>query len=194
MINMKASHLRMNKAPSLMGVWGIVILLGSIMHQFFGLRPDQVLLMWGLLTLLGIAGQAVCLMRGLEPNFGAWMAVIVVGWFVTLYVIKFDKGYNIEYAGDLPAIWLGLLGLGYVATAFQITRKFWILAAVSFAFGGLLELAARGILQIDFLVEYGPLLFGIFAGVPLIVASLPYFYRPEVKAAPTATAPVSTPS
>lgn len=184
MINMKSSHMRLNKAPSLMGIWGIVILLGSIMHQFFELRLDYVLIMWGLMTLLGIAAQAVCLMRGLEQNFGVWLAVIVVGWFLTLYIIKFDKGYNIEFAGDLPGIWLGLMGVGYAITALQVTRKFWILAAVSFVTGALLELAARGILQVDFLVEYSTLLFGIFAGVPLIVASLPYFYRPEVKAAP----------
>ena len=192
MINLKSSHLRINKAPTMMGVWGLLILLGSIMQQYFEIKIDYVLIMWGLATLLGIAAQAVCLVRGLGQNFGVWMGVIVVGWFLTLYIIKLDSGYNIEYVADLPAIWLALLGVGYAVTAYHVTKRFWILAGISFLFAIILELPARGIMAIDFLVENSTLLFGIFAGVPLIVASLPYFYRPEPKTAAVPPTPVST--
>jgi hypothetical protein len=198
MINMKATHLRVsealhiNKAPSLMAIWGVMLLLGGVAQQFLNLSVDTTLIVWGVLSLVGVVGQVVCMMHGLGKNFAAWIAVIVVGWFITLYIIKFDKGYNIEYLTDLPAIWLMLLGIGYGATALQVNRKFWMLAAASFFFGELMELGVHGVLQLDFFIEYSTLLFGIFAGVPLIIASLPQYYRPAPKKAAPAP-PSATP-
>ena len=197
MINMKATHLRVgeavaiNKAPSLMTIWGVMILLGGVAHQFLNLSIDTSLLVWGVLTVVGVIGQVVCMMHGLGKNFGAWIAVIALGWFFTLYIIKFDKGFNIQYVSELPAIWLMMLGIGYAATALQINRKFWILSAASFFLGQVMSFGSSGALQLDFFIEYDRLLFGLFAGVPLIIASLPQYYRPAQKkpAPPPAPAP-----
>ncbi|HKP53925.1 MAG TPA: hypothetical protein VJ183_14895 [Chloroflexia bacterium] len=200
MINMKATHLRVsealhiNKAPSLMAIWGVMLVLGGVAQQFLSLSIDTTLIVWGVLSVIGVAGQVVCMTHGLGKNFAAWIAVIAVGWFFTLYIIKFDKGYNIQYLTDLPAIWLMLLGIGYAATAFQVNRKFWMLAAASFFLGELIEMGVYGVLQFqDFFVEYSTLLFGIFAGVPLIIASLPRFYRPAQKK-PAPNQPPATPA
>ena len=200
---MKATHLKVNeglhvnKAPAMMAVWGVMLLLGGVIQQFLNLSADMMLIIWGVLSLIGIAGQVVCLVNGLSKNFGVWIGVIVVGWLITLYILKFDKGFNIQYAADLPAIWLGLLGIGYWWTALQVNRRFWYLSAASFAFGEFMELCVRGVFQGfgDFIVSYDKLFFGLFAGVPLIIASLPQYYKPpKKKAAPAAAAPASAPA
>lgn len=199
---MKATHLKVNeglhinKAPSMMAVWGVMLFLGGVIQQFLKLSIDMMLVIWGVLSVIGIAGQIVCMVNGLGKNFGVWLGVIVVGWFITLYIIKFDKGFNIEYAADLPAIWLALLGIGYWWTALQVNRRFWYLAAASFAFGEFMELCLRGVFQGlgDFVVSYDKLFFGLFAGIPLVIAALPQYYKPPKKKTAPAAAPASAPA
>ena len=193
MINTRHNMMTINKAPALMGSWGLAVLLASVMNQFFELSTNNSLLMWGLLTVLGIVGHSVCYLRGLGKNFAVWVGLITVGWLFTLYVFKWDNGANIALLADLPAAWLALIGVGYVATALQIDRRFFYLAGVHFAVAAVMELSARGIMPIDFVDEYAALIFGLTVSIPLFVASLPQFYHPRVRQ-PAPTAPQATPA
>lgn len=191
MVNLDQRMLRINKAVFMMAGWGLLILLASIINQFFDLpNPDYVLYMWGGVTLLGIAGQTISLVRGLQLNLTVWLVLMAIGWIFTLYVVKFDNGAHIDLYGDLAGVWLILLGIGHLATAFHVVRRFLFLGAFHIAMGILLELSARRIMSIDFLDSYSTLLFGLVAGGTLIVASLPVWYKPSKPAA----APVQAPS
>src|SRR5437588_3177016 len=97
-------------------------------------------------------------------NFTVWLILIAIGWAFTFYVIKFDNGAHIDLYGDLPGVWLILLGFGHLATAYHVDRRFLIMAAVAFAGGLLLELSARGVFQVGFLTANSSLLFGLIAG------------------------------
>ena len=178
MINMKAVTLRIQKAAFMMVAWGILILAASVMTQFFELSADYVLLMWAGATVLGILAQVYCLVNGLQANLTVWIVLIAIGWGFTLFVMKFDNGSHIDLYGDQAGVWLILMGLGYVATAFHVVKRFLILAAIHIVAGIVMELSARGIVPIDFLNTYSSLVFGLVAGVPLIIAGLPMWYRP----------------
>jgi hypothetical protein len=196
MINLDQRIVRINKAVFLMAGWGLLILLGSLINQFFDLpSPDYVLYLWGGVTILGIACQAIAMVRGLGQNFAAWMVVIVLGWVFTFYVIKFDNGAHIDLYGDLAGVWLILLGVGHLVTAYHVVRRFLLVGAIHIAVGILLELSARGIVTIDFLNAYSTLIFGIVAGGSLIVSSLPVWYRPKKPVpSPAPASSVSTPT
>jgi hypothetical protein len=120
-LNSNTVTLRINKAAFTLGAWGLLILLASLVNQFF-IPPslEAVYALWSVVTLLGIAAQAICLARGLGSNFAVWMVVMVVGWLFT------HSGF---YA-DIPGVWLILLGVGYVATAFQVHMRFMWLAGL----------------------------------------------------------------
>src|SRR3954464_10787795 len=120
MINMKAVTLRIQKAAFMMVAWGLLILAASIMTQFFELSANYVLLMWAGATVLGIVAQVFCLVNGLQQNLAAWLIAMAAGWAFTLFVMKFDNGSHIDLYGDLAGVWLILLGLGYVVTAFHV--------------------------------------------------------------------------
>jgi len=195
MIKLDQRVLRINKAVFLMAGWGLIILLASLINQFFNVPNfDTILVMWGVATALGITGQAICLVRGLGLNFGSWLAVIAAGWVFTLYVSKVDNGAHANLFGDLPGVWLILIGIGHVATAFHVARRFLALAAVHFAAGLLMELSAHQVVNIGLLNQYSVLAFGIVAGGSLIVGALPIWYRPRQPApspAPVASAPAA---
>jgi len=195
MIKLDQRVLRMHKAVFLMAGWGLVILLASLINQFFNVPNfDTILVMWGAATLLGIAGQAFCLVRGLGLNFGSWLAVIAAGWVFTLYVSKLDNGAHGDLFGDLPGVWLILIGIGHVATAFHVARLFLLVASIHFVAGLLLELLAHQVISIGLLDQYSVLVFGTVAGGSMIVAALPLWYRPRQPApspAPAASAPAA---
>jgi hypothetical protein len=191
MVNMKAVTLRIQKGSFMMVAWGILLLAASVMTQFFELSADYVLWMWAGATLLGILAQMYCLVNGLQVNLIVWIVLIIIGWGFTLFVMKFDNGSHIDLYGDQAGVWLILMGLGYVATAFSVAKRFLILAAIHIVAGAVMELSARGIVPIDFLNAYSSLVFGLVAGVPLIIAGLPMWYRPPAQA--KSGAPVPTP-
>jgi hypothetical protein len=195
MIKLDQRVLRINKAVFLMACWGLLILLASTINQFFNVPSlDTILVMWAGVTVLGIAGQAVSLVRGLGLNFGTWLAVIAVGWAFTFYVVKFDNGAHNNLFGDLPGVWLLLIGIGHIATAFHVMRRFLAVAGVHFAVGLLMELSAHQVVSISLLDQYSVLVFGIVAGGSMIVAALPVWYRPAQRVpspAPVAPAPAT---
>jgi len=98
---------------------------------------------------------------------------MVIGWVFTYYVVKFDGGSHIDLFGDLAGVWLILLGLGYIATAFQVDKRFLIVAGLHLVVGALLEVSSRHIAAIEILDTYSALIFGLVAGIPLMVAALP---------------------
>jgi hypothetical protein len=195
MVKLDQRVLRIHKAMFLMAGWGLIILLASLINQFFDVPNfDTILVMWGVATALGIAGQAICMVRGLGRNFGSWLVVIAAGWAFTFYVSKFDNGAHASLFGDLPGAWLILIGVGHVATAFHVARRFLALAAVHFTAGLLMELSAHHVVRISLLDHYSVLAFGIVAGGSLMVAALPVWYRPGQTApspAPVAPAPAA---
>src|SRR5439155_19415765 len=148
MVNMKAVTLRIPKAAFMMAAWGILILAASVMTQFFELSADYVLLMWAGATALGILAQVYCLVNGLQANLTVWIVLIAIGWGFTFFVMKFDNGSHIDLYGDQAGVWLILMGLGYVASAFHVVKRFLVLAVVHIVAGIVMELSARGIVPI----------------------------------------------
>ena len=63
------------------------------------------------------------------------------------------------------------------ATAYHVERHFLIFAALHIVVGVLMELSARGVMRIGFLDTYSTLIFGVVAGLPLLIAALPQWYR-----------------
>jgi hypothetical protein len=181
MLNFNDGTLHVEKARVLMAGWGLLIMLAAIINQFFDLpNPNYVLWLWTGVTVLGILAHITSLIHGLGQNFGAWVVVIVLGWAFTFYVVKFDNGAHIDLYGDLAGVWLILLGIGYLATAYHVERHFLLLAALHIVVGVLMELSARGVMRIGFLDTYSTLIFGLVAGLPLLIAALPQWYRAEV--------------
>jgi hypothetical protein len=153
-----------------MGSWGLLILFASLVNQyFFPPNFDYLIVMWSVVTVLGLAAQVICLARGLGPNLAAWVVVIVVGWLFTYLRLYLD----------MAGVWLLLLGVGYVATAIQVHARFWILAALHFVAGGLMELSVHKMLPLPWLDANQSLVFGLVAGVPLIIGALPFWYAPK---------------
>lgn len=178
MINLDRNTLHFHKAQFLLIVWGLLILLSSVMSRYFDMSLNSVLFLWGGVTLLGLIAQAISLVRGLGQNYAAWVAAIAAGWLFTLYVVKLDNGAHLDLYSDIAGVWLILLGLAYLATAFQVVRLHLALAALHIAAGLLLELSARRIMPVSFLDANSTLIFGLVAGLGPLVAALPVWYRP----------------
>jgi hypothetical protein len=193
MINTRHNMMEINKAPALMVTWGLAVLLASVVNQFFELEQDYLLIFWGALSLLGIAGHALCYISGLRLNYLLWFALLAVGWLFTLFVFKWDNGSNISLLADLPAVWLALIGVAYVLTGKQIDKRFYTVAAFTFAVALVLELSARRIVPISFVDEYAALIFGLTVSLPLFVASSARYYRPRPKPVPAASQPAPAP-
>jgi hypothetical protein len=188
LLNLNEEMVQFQKARLLMGVWGLLILLAATITQFFELASSYVLWLWAGVTVLGLLCQVVCLLRFLLPNFGIWLFFIAAAWLFTLYVIKFDNGAHIDLYGDLAGVWLMALGCAYLATLVQVDRRFLLLAVLHLGVGILLELSARRVLTISFLDTYSTLIFGLVAGLPLLIGALPFWYRAPAAVAPPAQA------
>ncbi|HEX2914422.1 MAG TPA: hypothetical protein VH186_26720 [Chloroflexia bacterium] len=176
MLDFKATSLNITKASFTLAGWGLLLLLAGCINQWFELKTDFVLLLWVGVTVLGVLAQLAGMANGLGLNLLAWLFVIAAGWVFTYYVTKFENGVHADLYGDLAGVWLILLGIGYVACIFQLDRRFALIAALHFVAGALLELSARGIVSLEFLDSYSSLVFGLVAGVPLLVAALPFWY------------------
>lgn len=175
-MNSQKTHFVINKAAFQLAAWGLVILVAGALSQYFNLSADFLLWLWGGATVLGLVAQIGALVRGVGLNLGVWIAVLAAGWLFTFYVTKFDNGAHADLYPDLPGVWLILLGIGYIASAFQLDKRFFILAALHLVAGGLLELSARRIVAVDFLDANGALLLGLVGGLPLLIAALPFWY------------------
>jgi hypothetical protein len=186
MFNYTESDLHIPKVSFLLASWGLLIFLGGVINQWFNLSADFTLLLWVGITILGIAAQLIANVKGMGINLGIWLGLIVVGWVFTYYVVKFDNGAHIDLFGDLSGVWLILLGIGYIATAFQVDKRFLIVAGLHLLAGALLELSSRQIVAIGFLDSFSTLIFGLVGGLPLIVAALPVWLEKseEPKAQP----------
>ena len=173
-LHMTDTTIRVPKARLILAGWGLPILLAGMITQWFDLpNPNYALLLWAGVSLLGVAAQVVGLVRGLGPNLGLWLLLIFIGWAFTLYVVTLDNGTHIALYGDVPGVWLALLGVGYLATAFQVDKRFLAVAALHFGGAIALEAVARGSISVDFLADNGPLLFGLIGGLSPLVAALP---------------------
>lgn len=179
MFNMKDLQLNIPKVSFLLAGWGLLIVLGGIINQWFNLSADFILWIWAGVTILGLAAQLISMVRGMELNLGIWIALIIMGWLFTFYVVKFDGGAHIDLFGDLSGVWLILLGLGYIATAFQVDKRFLIVAGLHLAVGALMELSSRRVISIEIFDTYSALIFGLVGGLPLMVAALPVWFARE---------------
>lgn len=183
MFNNTELDLRVPKVTVLLGSWGLLLFLGGVINQWFNLSADFTLLLWVGITVLGIAAQLITMVKGLGINLGIWIALMVAGWAFTYYVVKFDNGSHIDLFGDMSGVWLILLGIGYIATAFQVDKRFLIVAAIHLLVGALLELSSRQVVSIVFLDTYSPLIFGLVSGLTLMVAALPFWLeKPKAEA------------
>jgi hypothetical protein len=57
-----------------------------------------------------------------------------------------------------------------------VDKRFFAFAALHILVGLLMELSARQIVSIGVLDQYSSLIFGLVAGIPLIIAALPVWY------------------
>ena len=185
MLNMKDLQLNIPKISFLLVGWGLLIILGGIINQWFNLSADFILWLWAGVTILGIAAQVIGLVKGMELNLTIWIILIVIGWAFTFYVTKFDNGAHIDLFGDLTGVWLLLLGLGYIATAFQVDKRWLIVAGLHLAVGALVELSSRRVISIEFVDTFSALVFGLVGGLPLIVAAFPVWFEKEQQPQPT---------
>jgi hypothetical protein len=162
---------KLSKLTIIMAGWGAVLLLGGVVNQYASLDIDTTFLLWGGLTILGVGAQLAGMVKGLGPNLTAWLGVMVLGWAFTFYVFKFDNGSHIDMFGDLAGVWLILLGIGYIATAFQVDKRFFAFAGLHIGVGVLLELSARQVITLEVLNSNAALIFGLVAGIPLMIAA-----------------------
>lgn len=183
MFNMQKSNLNIPKVSFILGVWGLLLVLGGVINQWWGLNVDNTLWLWAGISILGIMAQLAGLMKGLWLNMAAWLVAMLIGWGFTFYVIKFNNGANAELYGDLPGVWLILLGLAYVVTAFQVDKRLFSVAALHLLVGILMELSYRRIVTVDFIDSYSTVLFGLVSGLPLLIGALPFWYAKEEKPA-----------
>jgi hypothetical protein len=153
------------------GAWAIALIGGGI--AFAMLKADSVdpyLLVWAVATLIGLAGQALGLCKGLGANFIIWVGVIVVAWAFTLYALKFDDKFTV--APEVMPVWFALMGVGFIATAVQVDKLFWILAILHLVAAVFLELLSRGVLKIAFITDLNPgyIVAAIMGGGMLVAA------------------------
>jgi len=173
MFNVTEFDLHIPKVSFLLGSWGLLIFLGGVINQWFNLSADFTLLLWVGITILGIAAQLITMVKGMGFNLGIWIGLVVIGWLFTYYVVKFDGGSHIDLFGDLTGVWLVLLGLGYIATAFQVDKRFLIVAGLHLLVGALTEISSRHVVTIEVLDTFSPLIFGLVGGIPLMITALP---------------------
>jgi hypothetical protein len=171
MERLEHNPVRLSRAGIVMAVWGALILGVGLYNQWNFPSMETILLLWGGVTVVGLAVQGLCEVKDQRVNFLAWVAVVALGWAFTLYAI-----YATNYAlfGHLGGIWLILLGLAYVPTALQIDRRYWIFAGLHFLVGGLMELSAFKMLpagMMKFLDGNTALLIGVIGGGTLLVAA-----------------------
>ena len=168
MNRLEHNPLRLSRAGILMAVWGVLILVAGVATQYYYPSIEAVLQWWGIVTVIGLAVQAVCELRDQPLNFFAWVGAMAVGWAFTLWALSPGVGLF----ADLSPVWLILLGLAYIPTAFQIDRRYWLFAALHLALGGLMELSARGILVIGFLNSNSSLMFGLVGGGSMVIGAV----------------------
>ncbi len=172
MLNM--SSIKLGPVPKvllLLGPWGLGILIaGFIQQSNEGLKADTFLLIWAIVTLVGLVGQALAMCNGLEKNFLVWVVVIALAWAFTFYVFRVSS--DPALFTDLGPVWLGLMGVGFIFTAYQVNRWFWTIAIIHLGIALLMELSSRGVIKIDFFNSNQPLLVGLIDGGLMIVAGL----------------------
>lgn len=152
--------------------WGLAVLLGGLIQQN-QTNANTILMIWAIVTIVGLAGQALGLCRGLELNFLVWVVAIGLAWAFTFVVYRVyePKGPNdpILY-NDMGPVWLGLMGIAFIFTAFQVNPLFWLVAIPHLIVAGLMELSSRRILTLDWLDGNQPLLVGLIDGGLMLVA------------------------
>jgi|GEM_PF-1362949 len=171
MEKLERNPLRLSRAGIVMAVWGALILCMGLYNQWNFPSMETILMLWGGVTVVGLAVQGLCEVKDQRANFLAWVGVVLLGWAFTLYAIY---ATNYAYFGHLGGVWLILLGLAYVPTALQIDRRYWIFAGLHFLVGGLMELSAFKLLPADmmnFLDRNTPLLIGVIGGGTLLAAA-----------------------
>lgn len=181
MFNMSSIKLGpLPKVLLLLGPWGVGILLGGIIQQTNeSMKADTFLLIWALVTVVGLTGQALAMCNGLERNFLVWVSLIALAWAFTFYVFRVSSDPTLF--AHLGPVWLALMGVGFIFTAFQVSQWFWLLAGVHLFLALLMELAARDIYKSEFFVSNQPLLVGVVDGGLTLIAAiigLIQYFRP----------------
>jgi hypothetical protein len=171
--------LKLGPIPKIMlilGTWGIAILIGGIVQQNMkDPTPTQILIMWAIVTAVGLVGQALGLCRGLEWNFTIWVVAIGLAWAFTLFVFQIYQPKSdsdpILYL-DLGPVWLGLIGIALLVTGFQVNRIFWLLGILHLIAALFMELSSRNILKWSYLDDNQAWLTGVIDGGLLLIVAL----------------------
>jgi hypothetical protein len=169
MQSLENNPLRLTRAGILMLAWGTLVLVGGILSQWvFNNSIDGTLMLWGIITLVGVAVQLACQVRDQGVNCGFWLVAIAFGWAFTLYVLKMS---DFSLYGSMAGVWLVLFGLAYIPTARQIDSRFMTLAIIHLVVGLLIILSAQNLLKMELLDTYSPLVLGVIGGGSLMVAA-----------------------
>lgn len=167
MEHLENNPLRLSRAGLLMAIWGVLILAAGITTQYYYPSVEGVMLIWSVVTVVGLGAQALCQLKDQPLNYAIWVGAMVVGWLFTHYA----SSPGVGLFRDIAPIWIIMLGLAYIPTAFQIDSRFRYLAALHLVVGGLMELSVRGVLDIVFLRSNGSLLLGIVGGGTMLVGA-----------------------
>lgn len=166
------------KEVLVMAIWGIVMLAGGLIQQYGSLDLDSILIMWGILTLVGVAGQALAYVKGLGPNNIAWAVAIVLAWGFTFLALKANI-QNADLYEDMPAVWFILLGIAFAFTGLQVDKRFYILAGIYAVLGIIMEISLRFVSDasrsgsvFEFFAANAPLLMGVVGGGSLLVGAV----------------------
>lgn len=173
MQSLENNPLHLSRAGIVMLTWGVLILLGGAITQWYFPSVGEVLAWWGVISVAGIAVQLLCQVRDQPFNCGIWIVAVAIGWAFTLYATSPEVGWY----GDIAGVWLIFLGVGYINTARRINSRFMIFAVLHFVVGGLMELSVHKILPISFLDNYASLILGLVGGLSLVIAA--FFARVE---------------
>jgi len=161
-----------------MTVWGVLLILGGVISQWGNLPyPGGFLALWGVITVVGLAVQGLCQVEHQPSNYFVWIGAIGLGWAFTLFVIYVT---NFSLFSELAPAWLLLLGLAYLHTGYKIDSRFYTLGIIHLALALIFEIAWRGVVKIDFLVNYTTVIFAVLAGVAVLAAA--YYARLHVMA------------
>ncbi|MGA7732966.1 MAG: hypothetical protein WCD37_17040 [Chloroflexia bacterium] len=165
------SHpLGLTRSGLTMVVWGLALIVAGVLSQWASLPyPTGMVVLWGAATIIGLVFQGLCQVEHQPLNFYVWVGAIGIGWLFTLYVLYVNGSFYPELA---PA-WFLLLGVAYVHTGMKIDTRFYVLAGLHFALAALFELGGRA--GVSFLFIYGPVIFGLLAGIGLVAGA--YYAR-----------------
>ncbi len=133
----------------MLGLWGLLVIAGGMLHNSFGASPPKgwgtsgLLLVWLGLTVLGLLGMQFLTPESLNSGqLLVWGVVLIVAAGLTLFLI-----YGLNSRGyPIAIIWHLAFATGYLAAGYWMDRRLWLLAGWEIAVAIVMLLFGLGVL------------------------------------------------